>query len=121
MKATLTGKLLAGLLLAAAAIASPAQTITSLDDPNAGTGSGQGTSAVAINTAGIIARIYTDAGGLVHGFMRSATGTITSYDAPGSMGALVLGDFEMGINTAGEIAGCYLDSGSVFHGYLRTP
>jgi hypothetical protein len=91
-------------------------TFTSFDPPSA-----HQTNAWTINTAGVIAGIYTDTSGANHGFVRATNGTITTYNPPGSgnVGVLVPGGFEMTINTAGHIAGYYLDSGSVFHGYLR--
>jgi len=48
MKLTRTWKLFAGLLVATAAVAAPAQTIISFDDPHAGTASGQGTVAGSV-------------------------------------------------------------------------
>ena len=54
----LNNSFLAGLLLAATAVASSAQTITSFDDPSAGTASGQGTIAVDINTGGTTTGAY---------------------------------------------------------------
>ena len=68
---------LLALTLVLPAIAAPAQTIIQLDDPNAGTASGQGTAAVAINTAGTITGGYVDKNNVGHGFVRSATGGCT--------------------------------------------
>ena len=66
---------LAGLLVAAAAVASSAQTITQFDDPHAGTASGQWTVAVTINTAGTTTGAYIDSSNVGHGFMRTSTGS----------------------------------------------
>ena len=41
---------------------------TTVDDPQAGTASGQGTVAFAINNRGIIVGIYVDSSGTTHGF-----------------------------------------------------
>jgi hypothetical protein len=79
----LRGTFLAGLLVAATAVGSPAQTITSFDDPSAGTASGQGTIAVAINTAGTTTGAYIDKNNVGHGFMRTSKAKYTSFDAPG--------------------------------------
>jgi len=38
--------------------------------PRAGTAAGQGTEAFSINTAGDVVGVYTDAKGVVHGFLR---------------------------------------------------
>ena len=70
----LVTRTLLALTLVLSAIAAPAQTIIQLDDPNAGTASGQGTAAVAINTAGTITGGYVDKNNVGHGFVRSASG-----------------------------------------------
>ena len=75
---------LAGLLCAAAAIASPAQTITTFSAAGAGTARGQGTTAVGINTAGEIAGYYENASSVRYGFERAADGKITSFQADAS-------------------------------------
>ena len=69
----------------------------------------------------MIAGLYTDAGGGVHGLSRATDGTITTFTPPGVLGTIVPGGFEMGINAVGNVAGYYLDSGSVYHGYLFVP
>jgi hypothetical protein len=74
---------LLALTLVLSAIAAPAQTIIhQLDDPNAGTASGQGTAAVAINTGGTITGGYVDKNNVGHGFVRSASGVATPPPAP---------------------------------------
>jgi hypothetical protein len=117
MKATLTGMLIAGLFLAAAAVAAPAPTtIISLDDPNAGTAARQGTAAVAINTAGTITGGYIDRNNVGHGFVRSASGVYTTFNAPGGVKATV----GWSINTAGVITGFDIDASSATHGFVRS-
>src|SRR5260370_35218310 len=108
----LKGTFLAGLLVAAAAVASSAQTIIQLDDPNAGTASGQGTAAVAINTAGTITGGYVDKNKVGHGFVRIASGVYTTFNAPGGVN-LTAG---WNINTAGGITGFDSDASTVPHG-----
>ncbi len=44
-------------------------TITTLDDPNAGTSAEQGTGGLAINASGVIAGTYADANSVLHGFV----------------------------------------------------
>jgi hypothetical protein len=103
----------------------PDGTITEFDVPGAGTGSGQGTATqfgVSINPAGTISGTYTDAGNVIHGFVRASDGTITTFDAPGagtaaSQGTGVGGSD--GINPAGAIAGFYIDASGVYHDLLR--
>ena len=46
-------------------------TYTTVDVPGAGTGANQGTRAVSINTAGVIAGTYIDASNVNHGFIRT--------------------------------------------------
>jgi hypothetical protein len=46
-------------------------TLTTFDDPDAGTGGFQGTVAKSINSAGDIAGYYVDASGVSHGFVRT--------------------------------------------------
>jgi probable HAF family extracellular repeat protein len=52
----------------------PSFVFQTLDDPNAGTAAGPpplGTEPQAINARGQIVGFYTDAGGFIHGFLRS--------------------------------------------------
>jgi hypothetical protein len=82
----------------------------------AGSGAGQGTSAVAINDFGVIAGTYTDGNNATHGFVRSAFGKITTFDAPGAS----QGTFPGNINNFGVIVGTFLDTNFVSHGFVRT-
>ena len=107
-------------------------TFSSFDAPGAVTPSGSacttkgspqcplgGTNPVSINTAGDTTGLYEDAGGVFHGFKRSASGTITSpIDVPG---AGMLGTGATSINDSGEITGVYSDANVVFHGFLSFP
>jgi hypothetical protein len=103
----------------AAAIASPAQTITTFEASGAGTSTSQGTECYGINTAGTIAGLYRDAKNVYHGFVRTATGTITTFSAAGAGTAKGQGTTAVGINTAGEIAGYYENASSVRYGFER--
>ena len=49
-----------------------------------------------INTAGVIAGLYTDAGGGVHGLSRATDATITTFTPPGVLGTIVPGGFDTG-------------------------
>ncbi len=96
-------------------------TFTTFDAPGAGTGSGQGTFAFAINPAGVITGYYTDASDGSHGFLRAPDGTFTMFDAPGST---IIGAFPVSpssINPAGAVTGFYCDAMSNCHGFLRAP
>jgi hypothetical protein len=62
--------------------------ITSIDDPNAGTGTEQGTGALAINASGMIAGTYADSNSMLHGFLydssalTATTTTLTPVPTP---------------------------------------
>jgi hypothetical protein len=115
-----------GFLLASPYTAQP----TTFDVPGAGTGSGQGTKPLTINTVGTITGLYTDASNINHGFQRSKTGAITTFDAPAAgadvwlaslmpKGFSVEGTGAFSLNAAGEVVGTYTDAGNVQHGFVR--
>jgi PEP-CTERM motif len=83
-----------------------------INDPNAGTMTGQGTTATAINTGGVIAGFYADAAGVDHGFIDN-DGTFQTIDPTGSQGTMLLG-----LNDNGFAVGTYIDSMGVMHGLL---
>jgi hypothetical protein len=83
-----------------------------INDPNAGTGTGQGTTAAAINNSGGIAGFYIDAAGVTHGFFDN-NGTFTTIDVPGSTFTQLLG-----LNDNGLADGDYTDAAGVMHGLL---
>lgn len=83
-----------------------------INDPNAGTASGQGTTAAAINSSGEIAGFYIAADGSVHGFTDIA-GVFTTIDPPGSQATQLFG-----INVNGFAVGTWTDSGGTMHGLL---
>lgn len=117
-----SGPLAALILLCTVALA---LTFTNFDALGAGTGAGQGTLAIGVNSASSpsIVGAYLDSKGAYHGFVRSGRGTITNFNAPGAgTGAGQGTNFAglSGINTAGTITGPYVDSKGVFHGYIRS-
>jgi uncharacterized membrane protein len=87
---------------------------TTLDDPHAGTGAGQGTFPEGITASGVIVGQYIDANG-VHGF-ELRKGQYTALDDP----AGVQGSGANGTNDSGQVAGSYNDANGVMHGYLLT-
>jgi hypothetical protein len=101
--------------------AGPEPTITTFDVPGAGTGPGQGTVPWPMNSAGVIAGRYIDAGDVRHGFVRARDGTITTFDVPAAGAGPGQGTRVASLNPAGAIAGYYSDASDVFHGYLRAP
>ncbi len=83
-----------------------------INDPNAGTAMGQGTTAAAINNAGEIAGFYVDAGGVFHGFL-DVSGTFTTIDAAGAADTSLLG-----LNNNGEAVGFDIDAAGNMHGIV---
>lgn len=94
-------------------------TIITFEVPGAGTGAGQGSNPIGINSAGTITGLYTDASNVSHGFLRAADGTITTFDAPAAGTGAGQGTFPNSINTAGDTAGYYYDASNVHHGFVR--
>ncbi len=94
-------------------VAASVGTFTTFDVPGAGTGSGQGTSPVAINAAGLVTGSYSDTSGVGHGFLRRPNGSIVTFDPPGSTGTA-----PTAINAEGVIAGNYSDTAGQ-HSFLR--
>jgi hypothetical protein len=90
-------------------------TVTTVDDPNAGTGANQGTWAYAINDNGAIAGFYFDSSGIAHAYLRTADGTFTTIDPEGAQGAAAFC-----INKRGSIGGEFYSNG-VEYGFIRHP
>ena len=99
----------------------PHGNFTTIDDPNAGTGSGQGTGADSIvNYSGgnWITGTYTDSNGVYHGYQLDPKGNFTEIDDPDAGTGAGQGTFSRIMNPAGEIAGSYADSNNVDHDFL---
>ena len=75
-----------------------------------------GSVGVSRRCAGAHIRTSTNAGGVLHGFVRAKDGTITTFDAPGSTGT-----FELAINPGGVITGAFSDASGATHGFVRIP
>src|SRR4029453_1566712 len=108
------------LLGLAASIQASAQTITTFDAPGAGTGPGQGTSALNINPAGTIVGFSRDSNRARHAFIRSTDGNFTVFDAPDAGTGPGQGTRAYAINPDGTITGFFIDSANVGHGYVRS-
>jgi len=97
-------------------------TITILDAPGAGTGSGMGTEIVDMNasgtTVGAINVGVVNGVGTTHSLMRTADGTYTIFDPPQANG---VSSYAYGINDSGAIVGTYRNASLVRHGYVREP
>jgi hypothetical protein len=99
-------------------------TIVTFDAPGAGT-SGNGNTTVTVpigfDGSGNLIGIASDANGVEHGFVRTAsTGTVTNFDAPNAGTSSDEGTFPASVNAAGQIAGVYIDSNDVSHGFIRS-
>jgi len=93
--------------------------IINVDVPGAGTGAGQGTYPVNIDSQGDIVGQYVDAGGVNHGFLRAMSGEITTFDVSGVGTAAFQGTIPNSSNAAGEITGYFVDASNVAHGFLK--
>ncbi len=100
---------------------SGAYTITALNEPSAGTSATEGTIVFAVNASGAMTGGYSDAAGIVHGFVYT-NGTYTSFDATSIGSSPQSGWFQgtigIGIDTAGDVVGAYADSNNAYHGFL---
>jgi len=96
-----------------------AQSFTSFDVSQAGTGASEGTVAISINDGGAVTGFYLVANNVAHGFVRAASGAINTFDVPGAGAGRNEGTFPMSINTAGDVAGMYFDANNVYHGFVR--
>jgi hypothetical protein len=96
-------------------------TITDFDNPDGGTGPGQGTFGASINSQGKITGGSLDSNLVYHGFLRSPDGNMDTFEAPGSgnLPNLYQGTFGTGINAAGTIVAYSTDSMTVSHGAIR--
>ena len=90
------------------------ETWTSLDDPSAGSGSGQGTATERISGTRIVGAYY-DTDNVLHGFLYdTSVNNWTTLDAPlaGSGGTIAYNI------SATNIVGIYVDNNNVNHGFL---
>ena len=94
--------------------------IVSIDAPDAAAAMYRGTVALAIDSAGDVAGVYSDSNNVVHSFIRSAAGTITEFDGPQVNGLADQATIPIGFDTAGDLAGVYVDAAGQTHGFMRT-
>jgi hypothetical protein len=108
-------------------------TITTFDDPSAGTGVIQGTWAEGIDALGAVAGCYTDSSSASYAFLRARDGAFTMLAPPTPTGSspgcrsLVSSGPTMAINPFGAIASNYFEPisgnpfGGDYRGFLRSP
>jgi hypothetical protein len=101
----------------------PDGTITTFQDPNAGTTPyDEGTWALGINPAGVIVGCYFDSSDVTHGFLLAPDlTTFTEIDVTAAGTGPNQGTYAEGINPAGTIVGAYIDTNTVYHGFVRDP
>jgi len=88
---------------------------TDLNDPNAGTAPGQGTTAAAINNGGLIVGFYFDAAGVTHGLLYNlVAGTTQNLDDPFGIGATTIN----GINDLDQLVGFYVNGADDTIGFI---
>ena len=87
-----------------------------LDDPNAGTGSGQGTQPNAINNSGEIVGLYIDSSNVLHSYSQIGS-QYTTIDPPNESTTNPF-SIATGINAQGQIVGGYHGPDGLNHGYL---
>jgi hypothetical protein len=95
--------------------------ITTIDATGAGTASGQGTQANAVDPEGRVIGWYLDANSTFHGFLRTPNGKFITFEAPGAGSEYYQGTAGWGISQAGVIVGDWVDANCVDHGYLLEP
>jgi hypothetical protein len=109
IEALAAGAALAALLFVPSASAKPA--IITFDAPDAGTASGTGTQAFAMNRQGDVAGTAYADDGVPHGFVRHADGSYLTFPSSGTL-------YEpLGINAHGRTAGLYQDE-NVTEGFV---
>jgi hypothetical protein len=97
-------------------------TYITLNDPNAGTASGQGTLGAGINPLGVVVGFYYDSSNVRHGFVTKPPYTsFTEIDVAGGGTGLDQGTIVYGVSPAGAITGLYTDSSYVTHGFESNP
>lgn len=94
--------------------------IVSFDAPDAVAAMYRGTIALAIDNAGDVAGVYSDANNVVHSFVRSEAGVITEFDGPEVNSTPGQATVPIGFDAAGDLAGTYVDSNGQTHGFMRT-
>ena len=99
-------------------------TITTIDEPNAGASTAEGTVVFGINASGGMTGAYADQAGVAHGFV-DVNGTFTSFDAFNETGlspkfGWFQGTSGISIDSAGDVAGAFIDSNNAYHGFVRS-
>jgi hypothetical protein len=97
-------------------VRTPDGTFTSFNPRNT---SFPGSSAVSINSSGVIIGNFCDTSSLCHGYIHNLDGTFTILDHPNATALPSLGTSVVAINDSGQVVGTYYDAQDVQHGFLR--
>src|SRR5689334_10645631 len=94
----------------------PPEQYTIIDAPDAGAASGQGTTAIFVDSLGGASGYYADSDNNYHSFLRAADGTLTEFDIDGPASQTIV---HWG-NSKGATIGDYFNSAvSQYQGFLR--
>jgi hypothetical protein len=88
---------------------------TAINDPNAGTAAGQGTSVGYINDFGEVTGSYTESNGDTVAF----AGPVGTFRPISDPVAPAFSTLTAAINDAGVVVGGWVDSGAEFHGFIE--
>jgi hypothetical protein len=77
-----------------------------------------GTFGLNFDGSGNLTGVYSDADGVLHGFLRTATGAISTIDMTGAGTGTAQGTVAMASLNAATVAGIYWDSNSASHGFV---
>jgi probable HAF family extracellular repeat protein len=91
--------------------------LTTLDDPDAGSGLYQGTTAYGISSSGSIVGYFTDSSSVSHGFIYSGGAFTTTLNDPNAGTAAGEGTYVFGISGS-DIYGGYIGTNGFEHGYI---
>jgi uncharacterized membrane protein len=89
-------------------------TFVSFDGPHAGTGSGQGTAAVAISPGGGVGLTTVDDSNVTRAYVRHPNGDYLQIAPPNAVATYI-----SGVNASGQVAGTFIESNRTTLGYVR--
>lgn len=78
-----------------------------------------GTTSVAINSAGVTTGYYYDSNYVAHSYIRAANGTFTEFEVPGAGTTSYTGAWPVEVDNGGDVIGYFYDSSFGYHSYFR--
>ena len=79
------------------------------------------TAPMGISETGEIAGYFSDATGVMHGFLRHKDGTFVTFEAPGASKTGDLGTFPKALNRSGQIVGYFHTGNASLRGFVFRP